>query len=80
MLSGIRHLDNRHGLKAAIFPQPVEADIAKYLAHPRWESRMLLQILKLVERLQECVLKSILCLLLGAHVPQRLPIEAILMA
>ena len=41
---------------------------------------MLLQILKLVERLQECVLKGILCLLFGAHVPQRLQIEAILMA
>jgi len=82
MFFEIRQLDNRlcQGLLAAIVPQSVEADVAKYLAHPKWESRMLLQILKLIERLQECVLQSILCRLFGTHVPQCPQIEAILMA
>ena len=41
---------------------------------------MLFQSFELAERLQECVLESILGLLLTTQVTQRLQVEAILMA
>ena len=78
---GIRLRGRRlcHGSTAAVLPQPVEADVAEYLPDPGRESGRLLQSLELAERLQECVLESILGLLLAAQVTLRLQVEAVLM-